>query len=743
MSIEAVTELSGAASNVWLVPFLPFLAFLIISLVTQRWGKLSAGLSIAALTGSLGIAASVFAQRFANDLAPMQASFPWIVLDQNHALGVIRVGFLVDNLSAAMMLMVCFVGLCIQVYSTSYISTEITHFATQDSASMSRFFGWLSLFTFSMLGLVLASNLLQVYIFWELVGVCSYLLIGFWYFKTSAAQAAKKAFVVTRFGDLGLLMGILLLGLTLQNFDFTALSTQFSQKAPEGMSLGIIALAGILIFCGAIGKSAQFPLQIWLPDAMEGPTPVSALIHAATMVAAGVYLVIRIFPIVFIAGVPTQAALLIAFVGTVTALIAASIAVVQNDIKRVLAYSTISQLGFMMAALGIGAYTAGSFHLLTHAFFKALLFLGSGAVIVACHTNDMWRMGGLRKVLPFTWFSFLMGCLALAGVPPFAGFWSKDEILSFAYSAPGGMVVFWLLTIAAFCTAFYVFRLYFITFEGSWRGESGSPADLEGAVPPATLNAPLEPSTALNFAPAWTEDMARASDDDLPSACLGAAMEYPYHGEHQPHEVSPLMWVPLLILAIFAIALGFVGIPAGMGLSIPNYFAHFIHSNQPATEHAFSYAPMLISTALAILGIVLAAVLYGRDAAAGERKLRKALGPVWVFLQQKWYMDHIWAWLLANTMYGAAKLAYLCDHALVDGAVMKTANFANLNGEYLRAEETGKTQQYLLVIIMGLLILALGVGYLEPQFLTSPEWWGSLITGSSPSVTAAPPAGMP
>ena len=472
----AAAALEGAAANVWLVPLLPFLAFLIISFLTRPWGRVSAAVSILALTGSLGVSAQVFWQRFTQDGPPMQVALPWITLAPDHPLGTIELGLLVDNLSAMMLLMVCFVGLCIQIYSTAYIQTEIAHFPTQGSASMSRFFGWMSLFTFSMLGLVLSHNLLEIYIFWELVGLCSYLLIGFWYFKHSAAEACKKAFVVTRFGDLGFLMGILMLGVALKGFDFLGLTERFAQGIPQGLTAGFVALAAVLIFCGAIGKSAQFPLQIWLPDAMEGPTPVSALIHAATMVAAGVYLVARLFPVFHPAGHAGEAALIVAWIGGVTAFLAATIAVVQNDIKRVLAYSTISQLGFMMAGLGMGAYTAGSFHLITHAFFKSLLFLGSGAVIVACHSNDLWRMGGLRRQMPFTWFAFLMGCLALAGVPPLAGFWSKDEILGYVHAAPGGMALYLLLTFSAFLTAFYVTRMYFLAFEGPYRGVEKAPA---------------------------------------------------------------------------------------------------------------------------------------------------------------------------------------------------------------------------------------------------------------------------
>lgn len=658
----------------------------------------------------------------AADSKPMQVDFPWIALNAKEALGSINVGLLVDNLSAAMLLMVSFVGLCIQVYSASYIDTEIKHFPTQDSSSMSRFFGWLSLFSFAMLGLVLSSNLLQIYIFWELVGVCSYLLIGFWYFKDSAAQASKKAFIVTRFGDLGFLCGILLLGLSVKEFGFLQIANLFGKGVPAELGNGLAILAAILIFCGAVGKSAQFPLHIWLPDAMEGPTPVSALIHAATMVAAGVYLVARIMPVFMAGGLPTEAGMLIAYTGAITAVFAASIAMVQNDVKRVLAYSTISQLGFMMCALGIGAFTAGSFHLLTHAFFKALLFLGSGALIVACHSNDMWHMGGLRKALPITWFTFLMGALALTGIPPFAGFWSKDEILTAVYCAPNGLPLFAILTLAAIMTAFYVTRLYFITFEGQYRGAAGAPADLEGPVPPTSYLAPQEPSEVLSYTPQWTEAKAVACAEKLSPGCMGAAMEHVSHQEQPPHEVSPLMWGPLVILALFAFGLGLVGIPTGLGLGVPNYFEHFINS-ELSHAHQFSLVPMIVSLIGALFGITAATVFYAKNAAHGERYMRFFLGPVWRWCQQKWYMDHIWAWLLANTMYLGAKIAAWVDTMLVDGAVFGLAAFTKGSGQWLSLEHNGKVQHILLVIVMSLAILAIAIGYIEPNFITSPHYW--------------------
>jgi len=685
----------------WLIPFLPLMAFFTIGLLTRKNGRASAAVSIAAITGSLLMSGALFFQR-APGAAPFQFSIPWITVGPGT--GTIEMGILIDNLSAAMLAMVCFIGLLIQIYSYSYISTEIHHFPTQNQVSLSRFFAYLSLFVFSMLGLVLANNLLQIYVFWELVGVCSYFLIGFWYFKTSAAEACKKAFVVTKFADLGFLVGVLSVGLSQHTFNFLELtSRQTIEPMPFSHSLGLF-----LIFCGAIGKSAQFPLQIWLPDAMEGPTPVSALIHAATMVAAGVYLVARLFPLHYLA---PEAFLAMAWIGAITAFLAASIAIVQNDIKRVLAYSTVSQLGYMMAGLGCGAFAAGTFHLITHAFFKALLFLGSGAVIVACHSNDIWRMGGLKSRLRYTHPTFLIGCLALAGVPPLAGFWSKDEVLAGTTAQPA---IFGILVMVGFMTAFYVFRMYFIAFPGQYRGED-YPADLAGPVPPANLPEPIKPSRyVLGVAPQWTEEQA-AQVPGLPPACQGALMEHVPHGDgpHVPHEVSPLMYVPLLILSLFALGLGFWGSPF-----FHNHFQRFMDATTPL-EHHINWMAIGISIGGAALGIGLAWLLYGTDPAAGERRLRKALGPVWTFLQQKWYMDHFWAQALGASMYLWAKAVAWFDERLVDRLVVATGWFTRLAGKRVQAEQSGLVQQYLLQMVLALMVLVWALGILEPTFLWS------------------------
>lgn len=712
-SIEAVA-LQGAAELAWLIPLLPLLAALVITFITRSRGGLSAGVSITAICGSLGISVPILLQRLQmEDGPPMEISVPWLSVGAG-SVGTIHVGLLVDNLTACMLVMVCFIGLLIQIYSYSYISTEVGHFPTQGSASVSRFFGYLSLFVFSMLGLVLSNNLIQIYFFWELVGLCSYFLVGFWYFKSSAALASKKAFVVTKFADIGFLLGFVSLGLTAKTFNF--LELEMPNRLDNWTGAWPLAVALALVFCGAIGKSAQFPLHIWLPDAMEGPTPVSALIHAATMVAAGVYLVARLFPLFF--AVP-GAGLFVAYIGAITAFIAGTIAVVQNDIKRVLAYSTVSQLGFMLAALGCGAMTAGTFHLITHAFFKALLFLGSGAVIVACHSNDMWDMGGLRKHMPVTWLTFLAGCLALAGCIPFAGFWSKDEILLGVSHQP---VILGLLLVSAFLTAFYVTRMYCITFLGQYRGHDNR-GPYAGPVPPAELPPPVRPSKeAFGMEPHWTEVRAAAemveedehSHSSLPAACLGALSEHVPHGEPgaMPHEVSPMMYVPLVILSFFAVGLGVLGLPNSQ------YFHHFVHPLQQGNDE-FSPVLMLTSIIIAFSGMGLGYWMYGSDPVRGEKMLRSGLGKVRVFLQQKWYFDHLWAQLLTHTLYADANRVGEFEEKVVDRAVYKTGEATFATGDTLRQEQSGLVQKYAWLIVTAGVVLIVSVGIIEPTFMWS------------------------
>ncbi len=474
--------MTNAMHYAWIIPALPFLAFAVIGLFLHRWPKAAAASSILAiavsLIWSLLIAARVFTEppTYLYVESVRWLSMPGLQVDM---------GILIDPLSSVMLLVVTIVALLVQVYSLGYMKGD---------PGLASYFAYQSVFAASMLGLVLSSNFGQVFVFWELVGLCSYLLIGFWFGRVSAKEAAKKAFITNRVGDFGFLLGILLLAVLFGNLDYLGLA----ERLQGYQNLAVLLPIAFLLFSGPVGKSAQFPLHVWLPDAMEGPTPVSALIHAATMVAAGVYLIARAF---FIFSAVPQAMFFIAVVGGFTALFAASIALVQSDIKRILAYSTLSQLGYMVMAMGIGAMTAGMFHLMTHAFFKSLLFLGAGSVIHALHDEqDIWKMGQLSKKMPVTTWTFIIGALALAGIPPLSGFWSKDEILLGAYA--GGYNGLYILgSLVAFMTAFYMFRLIFVAFFGSNQ-----------------------------------------------------------HGHHA-HESPAVMTVPLLILAVLSVVAGFVGSP--------------------------------------------------------------------------------------------------------------------------------------------------------------------------------------
>ena len=445
---------------------LPFCAFVLLAVVTplRRAGRAAGALSIAAVGGSL-----LAALRLWWAGASMEAAWSWLPAESGP---VATVGILMDHVSAVMLVLVALVSFLVQLYSLGYLEHET-------APALGRYYAYHSLFAFSMIGLVLASNFLQMFIFWELVGLCSYLLIGFWYQKPEAARAAVKAFWTTKAGDLGFIIGIVLLWGQTGTFSFTQLFQMADDKTLPTAGLSLIMF---LIYLGAVGKSAQFPLHVWLPDAMEGPTPVSALIHAATMVAAGVYLVTRTYPL--FALTPDVLAL-IGWVGAFTALLAAVLGLVQSDIKRVLAYSTVSQLGYMMAALGAGAAGAGFFHLLTHGLFKALLFLGAGAVIHAVGTNDIWKMGRLFGVMPQTGIVFLVGTLALAGIWPLAGFFSKDAVLAGVWD--GGLTVpFLMLALTVFLTAFYMFRVVFVVFFAS----AGVP-QRDAHDPPPVMSAPL------------------------------------------------------------------------------------------------------------------------------------------------------------------------------------------------------------------------------------------------------------
>ena len=536
-----------------------------------------------------------------------------------------------------------------------------------------RFYAYLSIFSSSMLGLVISPNLVQIYIFWELVGMCSYLLIGFWYDKKAAADACQKAFVTNRVGDFGLLLGILGLYWATGSFDFAVIGERLEDLIASGaISIGLATLFAVLVFLGPVAKSAQFPLHVWLPDAMEGPTPISALIHAATMVAAGVFLVARIYPI--LEPVP-MAMNIIACTGAATAFIGATIALTQNDIKKGLAYSTMSQLGYMVMAMGLGSYSAGLFHLMTHAYFKAMLFLCSGSVIhgmeaVVGHNpvlaQDMRLMGGLRKYMPITAYTFLIGNLAICGIFPFAGFWSKDEILGQAFQA--NPVLWFVGWITAGLTAFYMFRMYFMTFEGEFRGNDTG------------IRQQLLTASGVVFGPG-AMDVKEGED----------------HGHSDsPHESPITMALPLVILAIPSLAIGLVGMPWN------NLFEAFIHApGEVVSGEEFELTEFLImaglSIAIAVSGIIVAALMY-RLKKIDPAAIAKKYPALYKFSLNKWYVDDIYEQVFVIGSRRIARQIMEVDSRVVDGAVNLTGLATLLSGEGLKYLETGRAQFYALIV---------------------------------------------
>lgn len=619
----------------------------------------------------------------------------WIDLNNNFLPKIqIELGILIDNISSIMLFVVALISTLVHYYSIEYMKGDIRY---------NRYFAYLGLFTFSMLGIVLTHNILMMYIFWELVGISSYLLIGFWYEKKSASDASKKAFIVNRIGDLGMFAGILIIFITYNSFTFDKIFSAIGNGILPFNSSFWLTITGVLLFCGAVGKSAQFPLHVWLPDAMEGPTPVSALIHAATMVAAGVYLVTRIF--VMLTG---DALLIIAIVGMLSSFIPATIAITQTDIKKVLAYSTISQLGYMILALGVGSYAFGFFHLVTHAFFKAGLFLGAGSVIHAMHhEQEISEMGGLKKKLPITYATFLIFCLAISGVPLTSGFLSKDGILAGTY-AFGNLTGKWIFAISGFLvalmTAFYMFRLLILTFHGEPRN---------------------------------------------------------LHKYEHAHESPKLMIVPLMILAALSIFIFYtlnpLNVDSGWIFSkwiktpesvvppsarysfmvnetketIQNSEHHVIHSEQytEALHHAHLPA-VILSLMIAGIGILLAFLFYQWKKINAD-KVADTIKPVYIFSKNKWYFDELYKYtfvgftillskflgwfdnkIIDGIVNGAAsitrlfsKISGLIDHYVVDGLVNFTAYLTGFFGIIFRKLQSGKVQAYLVLVIFSLIML--------------------------------------
>ena len=648
--------------NAFIICLLPLLSFIMIIFFLRWKEKLSAGFSISMILISWILSLIVLFETIGRHGAAYEAfyqfvDFPWFHL---------QIGILIDSLAAVMLVVVTTVGACVQIYSIGYM---------HDDPRFSRFFAYLSLFLFSMLGLVLANNFFMIFIFWELVGLTSYLLIGFWFEKKSAADACKKAFLTTRTGDLGFIVGLLTIGIYFGTFNYGEV---FEIAGSGTIPAGILTLAAVGVFCGAVGKSAQFPLHVWLPDAMEGPTPVSALIHAATMVAAGVYLVARSMALF---ANSADAAMVVAVIGLITSFLAASIALVQVDIKRILAYSTVSQLGYMIMALGLFGYDtaqhhssvgfyAGTFHLMTHAFFKGLLFLGAGSVIHAVHTNDIREMGGLYPKAKTTAITFMIASLSIAGIFPLSGFWSKDEIVATTLHHP----VFFVFTLLiAFMTAFYMWRLCFMTFFGKPRDQ---------------------------------------------------------HRWEHAHESPRVMTWPLVFLAFLSIFAGWVGLPSD--IIFGTGFSSFVSFSAHAEHHAPSIALMIISLAVGLSGIGLAYLMYYKKSISAE-KMGRRFRPVYTLLWNKWYFDEIYFGAIVNPITSFAKFLWKFDAGIIDGLVNGTAWLTILwsdikqwfdtwivdgavngsgwlvrtGGQLLRHIQTGKPQFYALTIAAVIVLFGL------------------------------------
>ena len=619
-----------------LILLLPFLSFLTLGIGGKWMTHRTAGLIGTVVLGVVTVlsyctAWSYFtAPRLADGTYAtlMPYNFTWLPFTERLS---IDLGILLDPISVVMLIVISTVSLMVHIYSFGYMKGE---------RGFQRYYAFLSLFTMSMLGLVVATNIFQMYLFWELVGVSSYLLIGFYYTKPAAIAASKKAFIVTRFADLGFLIGILVYGYYVGTYTFT----------PEEMMLAqggaMLPLALGLMFIGGAGKSAMFPLHIWLPDAMEGPTPVSALIHAATMVVAGVYLVARMFPL-FIAYAPDTLHI-VAYVGAFTAFYAASVACVQSDIKRVLAFSTISQIGFMMVALGVCTsadphhgglgYMAGMFHLFTHAMFKALLFLGAGSIIHAVHSNEMSAMGGLRKYMPITRWTFLIACLAIAGIPPFSGFFSKDEILAACFQFSPAMG--WIMTLIAGMTAFYMFRLYYGIFHGTENKE--------------------------------------------------------LHAEHTPHESPLSMTFPLMFLAAVTVVAGFLP------------FGHMVSSDEQAYDIHLDWTVAGTSIVVAAVAIALAAFIYRGERQPVADAMARRFHGLWTAAYHRFYIDEIYQFVTHKIIFGCiSRPIAWWDRHVVDGFFNFLAWSADATSDSIRGLQSGKVQQYAFVFLLGVLILIL------------------------------------
>jgi NAD(P)H-quinone oxidoreductase subunit 5 len=686
----------------WLIPVLPLLGAMLVGLglislnqVTNRLRQLNAALIISLMGAAMGLSIAILWSQIQGHPSYTHI-FEWASAGSFH----LSMGYTIDHLTAMMLVVVTTVALLVMIYTDGYMAHDPGYV---------RFYSYLSLFGSSMLGLVISPNLVQIYIFWELVGMCSYLLVGFWYDRKAAADACQKAFVTNRVGDFGLLLGILGLFWATGSFEFDVMGSRLAELVANGSISNFLAiLLAILVFLGPVAKSAQFPLHVWLPDAMEGPTPISALIHAATMVAAGVFLVARMYPV--FEHVPV-AMNVIAYTGAFTAFLGATIAITQNDIKKGLAYSTISQLGYMVMAMGVGAYSAGLFHLMTHAYFKAMLFLGSGSVIhgmegVVGHNpalaQDMRLMGGLRKYMPVTSFTFLIGCLAISGIPPFAGFWSKDEILGAAFAANP---LLWFIGYAtAGITAFYMFRMYFSTFEGGFRGTDKK--IIEKLQKAATILVEGE-ALAPNFGP------GAMKQGELAATGGGHHDDHSHGHSSDPHESPWTMTFPLAVLAIPSILIGLLGTP------FANYFEEFIYSpNETLAEVMEKTAEFDInefyvmagsSVGISLIGITLASLMYLMKK-IDPSAIANQIKPLYELSLNKWYFDDIYHKVFVLGLRRLARQVMEVDFRVVDGAVNLTGFFTLVSGEGLKYIENGRAQFYALIVFGAVLALVIFFG---------------------------------
>lgn len=626
-----------------LIPLLPLIAFTINIIFGRQIIKDKAHwIAILAVLGSFVIAVSTLMEVLSGKTINYDV-YSWIVSGNFK----VTVGFLIDQLTAIMLIVVTSVSLLVHIYSVGYMHGDKGYY---------RFFAYLSLFTFSMLMLVMSNNLLQLYFGWEAVGLCSYFLIGFWYEKKSASDAGRKAFIVNRFGDFGFGLGVIMIFLTLGALHYTDIFSKVGTLQGQtidilGYNVDLITLIALLLFCGAVGKSAQIPLHVWLPDAMEGPTPVSALIHAATMVTAGVFMVARFNPIFSLSETAMN---VVALTGAVTSLFAATIALVQNDIKRIVAYSTVSQLGYMFLACGVGAYGAGIFHLYTHAYFKALLFLGAGSVMHAMAGElDIQKMGGLRKHMPVTYWTFLIASLSIAGIPGLAGFFSKDEILWLAYNHGTVGKIVWLMgTAVAALTAFYSFRIIFLAFHGKFRGT--------------------------------------------------------HEQEHHLHESPKAMTIPLIILAIGAISAGWVGIPAALGGSnaIAHFFEPVLGHPHVTAAHEEEFMVMAISIIAATGGILISWVCYSLKPEIPKALAAKFKG-IYTTLWNKYYVDELYDFIIVRPTKWIASniLVAVTDGKIIEGIVNGVPQAIRNFGEKLRKLQTGHLQHYAISMAIGLFVI--------------------------------------